>query len=64
MIFQKVKAYCEENQLSISSFEKKCNIGNGTVSRWENDDSKPSLTTLKKIETFTGIPIYEWLKSD
>lgn len=61
MIFQKVKAYCEENNLSISSFEKKCNIGNGTVSRWENDDSKPSLATLEKIEKGTGIPISEWL---
>lgn len=61
MIFQKVKAYCEENNLSISSFEKKCNIGNGTVSRWENDDSKPSLATLEKIEKGTRIPISEWL---
>lgn len=61
MIFEKVKAYCEKNGLSISSFEKKCNIGNGTVSRWENDDSRPSLVTLEKIEKGTGIPISEWL---
>ncbi|MFR1834193.1 MAG: helix-turn-helix domain-containing protein [Lachnospiraceae bacterium] len=62
MIFQRVKAYCEENNLSISSFEKKCNIGNGTISRWENDDSKPSLATLEKIEKATGIRIEEWLR--
>ena len=61
MIFEKVKAYCERNDLSISSFEKKCGIGNGTVSRWENDDSRPSLMTLEKIEKGTGIPISEWL---
>lgn len=61
MIFEKVKAYCERNDLSISSFEKKCSIGNGTVSRWENDDSRPSLVTLEKIEKGTGIPISEWL---
>ena len=46
MIFQKVKDYCKENNLSISSFEKLCNIGNGTVARWENDESKPALSTL------------------
>lgn len=61
MIFEKVKAYCERNDLSISSFGKKCSIGNGTVSRWENDDSRPSLMTLEKIEKGTGIPISEWL---
>ena len=62
MIFQKVKEYCKKNNLSNSSFEKKCNIGNGTVSRWENDDSKPSLSTLEKIEKATGIAVAEWIR--
>lgn len=64
MIFQKVKDYCKENNLSISSFEKLCNIGNGTVARWENDESKPTLSTLEKIERATGIPMSMWIKKD
>lgn len=61
MIFQKVKEYCKKNNLSISAFEKKCDIGNGTVGRWENNSSKPSLQTLEKMEKATGIPIIEWV---
>lgn len=64
MIFQKVKDYCRENNLSISSFEKLCGIGNGTVARWENDESKPALSTLEKIEKTTGIPVSMWIKKD
>ena len=55
MIFQKVKDYCRKNNLSISAF------GNGTVGRWENDNSKPSLQTLEKMERATGVPIIEWV---
>lgn len=62
MIFQKVKDYCEDKGISISAFEKKCGIGNGVVGRWEDDTSKPSISTLEKIEKETGIPIAEWIK--
>ena len=46
MFYEKVVRYCEKEQISIMEFEKKCNIGNGTVGRWKDDGSKPSLHTL------------------
>lgn len=57
-VYGKVLKYCLENQLSIAAFEKKCNIGNGTIGRWEKG-SKPSLDTLEKIEKETGITVSE-----
>ena len=62
LIFVKVMDYCKKVGLSISSFEKKCGIGNGTVSKWKDDVSKPSVATLEKIAKETKIPITEWLK--
>ena len=62
LIFEKVMDYCKKEGLSISSFEKKCGIGNGTVSKWKDDVSKPSVATLEKIAKETKIPITEWLK--
>ena len=35
MIYKKIIRYCEENNISISAFEKKCKIGNGTIGKWE-----------------------------
>ena len=62
MLYEKIVAYCEREGISISSFEKKCSIGNGTVGRWKDDASRPALTTLEKIADTTGIPVSEWIK--
>lgn len=64
MLYQKIVSYCEKNHMSICSFEKKCGIGNGTVGRWEDGKSNPSLQTLVKIEAATGIPAADWIKTE
>ena len=53
--------YCNQNSLSVSAFEKKCGIANGTVGKWK-DGGNPSLETLQKIVVATDIPIEEWMK--
>ena len=53
--------YCNQNRLSVSAFEKKCGIANGTVGKWK-DGGNPSLETLQKIVSATGVPIAEWMK--
>lgn len=62
MIYKKIIKYCEENNLSIAAFEKKCGIGNGTIGRWENNSSLPNMSTLQKIENATGIPTKKWIE--
>ena len=64
MIFEKVEQYCEAVSISIAAFERLCKIGNGTVGRWRNGRSKPTVTTLLKIEHVTGIPMYIWLSKE
>lgn len=61
MIYQKIIGYCKKNNISIAAFEKKCGIGNGTIGKWK-DGGNPSLETLQKIVSITGIPIEEWTK--
>ena len=58
MVYKKIIRYCEENNISISALEKKCNIGNGTIGKWEKG-GKPSLDTLEKISKVTGITVAE-----
>ena len=53
--------YCNQNRLSVSAFEKKCGLANGTVGKWK-DGGNPSLETLQKIVSATGVPIAEWMK--
>lgn len=61
MFYQKILDYCKSQKISLSAFEKKCDIGNGTISRWANG-SNPSIESLTKIAKTTGIPIEEWVK--
>ena len=61
MIYNKIMYYCNQNSLSVSAFEKKCGIANGTVGKWK-DGGNPSLETLQKIVSTTGISIEEWMK--
>lgn len=60
MYYRKVFNYCKENNLSIKSFEEKCGLANGTVGGWKNG-GKPSIPTLQKIASATGISIEKWL---
>ena len=61
LIYNKIIKYCNENSLSVSAFEKKCGLANGTVGKWKNGGN-PSLETVHKIVLATGIPIDEWMK--
>lgn len=62
MFYSKVIDYCKKNNLSISAFERKCGLTNGTVNGWRARGSNPSYSTLQKIEKATKIPISKWLK--
>lgn len=62
MFYEKVVEYCEKKKMSLSAFEKMCGIGNGTIGRWKDDASKPSLSTIEKIAKATKTPISKWLK--
>ena len=63
LIYNKIINYCNQNSLSVSAFEKKCGIANGTVGKWK-DGGNPSLETLQKIVSATGVPISEWIKEN
>lgn len=62
MFHEKVTKYCEENNLSASAFEKKCDLPNGLVGKWKANNYMPCVSTLKKISDATGIPIEKWIE--
>lgn len=62
MVYENVMKYCEKNGLSVLAFEKKCGLANATVAGWKKNNYDPSLSTLQKIVSATGIPIEKWLE--
>ena len=61
MLYDRVVEYCQDENITISEFEKRCKIGNGTVGKWKDGKTQPSIATLSKISKWTGISIGYWL---
>lgn len=61
MVFKNIQEYCEKNKISVAAFERICGLGNGCVSKWEDDKCKPTLESLQKIAKATGIPVQRWI---
>ena len=64
MIYDNIVAYCKTEGISILVFEQLCGLSNGTVGKWEGGKLQPSLGSLQKIESATGVSIAAWLSKE
>lgn len=62
MIFENVRARCQERGISIAKLEKECGLANATVRGW--DHSSPKVETAKKVADYLGCTIDDLLKSE
>lgn len=60
MIYDNVKALCEERNLTIQKLEEQAKLANGTIGRWR--DSKPMAESIKKVATVLGVSMEEIMK--
>lgn len=62
MIYNNIKALCEREGVTIKALEEICNLGNGTIRRW--NDTAPSVDRLARVAAFFGVTIDELLKEE
>ena len=55
MIYEKVKALCEEQGKTIMALEKEAGIANGVVGGWR--DSIPAIDTVKRVADVLGVTV-------
>lgn len=60
--YQKVKDLCETEGISIFRLEKKLEIGNGTIGRWNHGETTPSIPLLKKLAKYFNVPLSYFLE--
>ena len=56
-IYDKIKKICKEKGLSVTYVEKKAELGNGLISKW--NDSVPSVANLKKVARILEVTVDE-----
>ncbi|ETC92088.1 TPA: helix-turn-helix transcriptional regulator [Enterococcus faecalis] len=52
-LVEKIKMLCNEKRITISELERKTDLGNGTISRW--DTRTPGVDKLKKVADYFDV---------
>lgn len=60
MIYERIKALCDERGIPIYQLEEKAGVANGTIGAWRSADPKAS--TLKKVADALGVTVDELIK--
>lgn len=55
MIYDKVKALCEEQGISIRECEIRAGLGNGVIAGWK--ESFPRLDKIQAVAKVLGVPL-------
>lgn len=55
MTIAKIRSLCEEQGISLAELERKTDLGNGVVARW--DGASPKVDNVKKVADFFGVTI-------
>ena len=56
-IYDKIKKICKEKGLSVTYVERKAELGNGSISKW--NDSVPNVANLKKVANILEVTVDE-----
>lgn len=54
MIYERIKALCDQRGISIYQLETESGLGNATVRGWEHR-CNPSVVSLKKVADYLGV---------
>jgi transcriptional regulator with XRE-family HTH domain len=60
VVYDRVKALCDERGLSISQLETMAGLGNGTIGGWRV--SVPAVDTVKRVADALGITVNDLIE--
>lgn len=63
MNISKIDALCRKNNISRTILEERAGISNGALGKWEKSPYGPTITTLKKVADYFGVPV-DYLLAD
>lgn len=60
MIYDNVKKFCKEKEITISYLEKECGLSNGSIRKWNL--CIPSVDKIQKVSTVLNVSIEDLIK--
>lgn len=62
MNFAKIRQLCNDRNISITVLEKECGLANGTVCKWQDQNQRPRVDTVKAVADYFGVTVDELIK--
>lgn len=60
MIYDNVKKFCKERNISIGRLEKELEFSNGSICKW--NENEPGIKKVQKVADFLEVSIEELLQ--
>ena len=54
-ILERIKTLCAESHITIASLERRLNLGNGTIGRWNT--ASPTVERLGRVADYFGVSL-------
>ena len=54
-IIERIKTLCAESHITIASLERRLNLGNGTIGRWNT--ASPTVERLGRVADYFGVSL-------
>lgn len=55
MLFDRIKALCDELGISLAELERRAGFGNGTIGKWQT--VTPNLKSIEKVANVLGVTV-------
>lgn len=62
MLYDNVKRVCSEKGISVGYVEKQCELSNGSISKW--NENEPGIRKVQKVAEYLGVPIEKLLEDE
>lgn len=62
MLYDNVKKVCSEKGVSVGYVEKQCELSNGSISKW--NENEPGIRKVQKVADYLGVPIEKLLEDE
>lgn len=60
MVYEKIKAVCDEKHISITELEKKAGLGKSTIRKWQT--SSPSVDNVKLVARILEVDVVQLIQ--
>ena len=61
-IIEKIRKLCERDNLTIAALERKAGLANGTIGKWEDNDTGMRVKSLIAISQALDVPVSYFLE--